>query len=601
MVRTKQTARRSTGGKAPPRRLDSSPPDIGKLLALDENVISAVRDGAIALVDANALRGGAMGSCVQRRQELEASGEQSLLLPPETAVSHLQSCERKVAALTYGWGSVDFPDPSGEVLATIVAFLRSDAGAAVEGLFWDFCSLYQPPRSEVQTKLFKTALGCMGDIYASPLATMVLRHEFVPECPPAIAADVALFGVGSDADPAAVRSFLEASGAIATLDFEAAKSCWRARFATTEAAVAAVDWLSTRRGTEPFAGAGGCLWYNEREYDARGWCCFELAVATEALDRLQFYPRLFEIVQARPPKLIDIGTHLSEEGDAVSLPPADLYGARPRVRRHREAIRRAAFTGSGDRAIVQAMYDEYNKRIGNAIAEVSNASGTFLKGLYEGTRAGDDEVRHGHGTEWYGDGTVYVGTWAHDKKHGAGRFFFPSGDSYIGAFEDDRMQGAGAYAYVDGLVDVSAWADGRAVGDGVRWSEDRQTASRLHDGEVVDAQIAPEEAAAIAQRLEIDVPTAAEVVRTHRRRRPSRPLARPAASANPPALAPRLPLAPLLPLEAHQRLERHQRLVRSRRPSARLQLRSWRRAMRLQTWRSRRTAPSQPARSIRSC
>ena len=103
--------------------------------------------------------------------------------------------------------------------------------------------------------------------------------------------------------------------------------------------------------------------------------------------------------------------------------------------------------------------------------------------------------------------------WADDKKHGAGRFFFPSGDSYIGEFEDDQMQGAGAYVYVDGVVDVSAWADGHAVGNGVRWSEDRQSLSRLRDGEVVYAQISREEAAAISQRLDTDVPNAEEAMR----------------------------------------------------------------------------------------
>ena len=132
-----------------------------------------------------------------------------------------------MAALSYGWGSSGDPNPSGEYLVAVRAFLRGREGRHVVGLFWDFGSLYQnqPPRlvrSEQQEVAFKAALVVMGDAYASVLDVTVVLHSRIHARPAAMEGKV----VVSDAPEAAdeVRTRLGRGGG-----GRGAGRVWRAR------------------------------------------------------------------------------------------------------------------------------------------------------------------------------------------------------------------------------------------------------------------------------------------------------------------------------------------------------------------------------------
>ena len=55
----------------------------------------------------------------------------------DLAAHRLSNQHREIAALTYGWGSPDEPDVSGEYLAAVRRFLHSGLGAHVTAVFWE--------------------------------------------------------------------------------------------------------------------------------------------------------------------------------------------------------------------------------------------------------------------------------------------------------------------------------------------------------------------------------------------------------------------------------------------------------------------------------
>jgi hypothetical protein len=94
--------------------------------------------------------------------------------------------------------------------------------------------------------------------------------------------------------------------------------------------------------------------------------------------------------------------------------------------------------------------------------------------------------RDGKGTTRYSSGNVYIGMWKGGKRHGFGVFYIEkSGDSYRGNWSGGVKNGPGVYEYADGELDVSFYSDDMRVGDGVRWSKDRNKASRLFDGKLL--------------------------------------------------------------------------------------------------------------------
>ena len=99
--------------------------------------------------------------------------------------------------------------------------------------------------------------------------------------------------------------------------------------------------------------------YNARPYDERGWCCFEDAVSSELLVRLNpklqnllnetlaDRPKVLLLTSAGPPK--NVAAHRDE-----------LHG---RVLRVESRIRASHFTGKGDKELVIELYRKYAARI----------------------------------------------------------------------------------------------------------------------------------------------------------------------------------------------------------------------------------------------
>jgi len=134
---------------------------------LDEAIIAAVKKGVIKLLDTAFLRDSDDKTLryILRRQDLEKLEKETgkrIFMKPDEAAAALRSGDRRIGSLTYGWCSPSDPDPSGEYLAAVRRFLRSPLGAHVTGLFWDFASLPQNPRSPSQDDFFKKALKVMG-------------------------------------------------------------------------------------------------------------------------------------------------------------------------------------------------------------------------------------------------------------------------------------------------------------------------------------------------------------------------------------------------------------------------------------------------------
>ena len=112
----------------------------------------------------------------------------------------------------------------------------------------------------------------MGDVYASPLGTIVIRHRSVPAQPAELDGEVVILvekgggldGAGAEAE---LRSAL---GAFENPRYEEGR--WRVRFPTHAAAEEAVEAASAA-GALPGALPGAIavfLFYNGRPYLARG-------------------------------------------------------------------------------------------------------------------------------------------------------------------------------------------------------------------------------------------------------------------------------------------------------------------------------------------
>ena len=165
------------------------------LKAVDGRLRTSLKDGTIRLVRAEFLRSDANLTHIVCRQELEAREKrtsQDIFVAPRHATRLLDQCSRSIGVLTYGWTTPDDPDVTGTYLASVRRFLRSDLGAHIVAIFWDFLSLPQKPRTAAEDEQFGDALECMGDLYASALGTMVMRHRTIPTRPPGLDGLVAL-------------------------------------------------------------------------------------------------------------------------------------------------------------------------------------------------------------------------------------------------------------------------------------------------------------------------------------------------------------------------------------------------------------------------
>ena len=215
------------------------------LVGLDEPLRVELSNGTIRLLDADALRTGALKH-VARRQSLERE-QPSIFLAPEQATAILAYGARKVGVLTFPWRTHSDPDPDGQTLAAVLRFLKSPDGQHIRGIFWDFPCLPQVPRTDVEEVQFRSSLARMGDLYASPVGTTIIRSaSSIPPCPPQLAHLVIAHGPTAESETE-LRSVLRARGHPAKrLEYLDAHGFWKVEFHSRAKAHAVVKMAAKK-------------------------------------------------------------------------------------------------------------------------------------------------------------------------------------------------------------------------------------------------------------------------------------------------------------------------------------------------------------------
>lgn len=375
------------------RRGAAQSPDFrAKLVTLDAQCADALRRGDIALLSMYELLK-RKPEAIGRRQDLEAMPGPSLFVPPRHAAQLLRAEKRHVLMLSYGWGAPGTPDPTGEVLRHVLRFLEwlrdeyslSEKEQRNFGVFWDYPSLHQRPRTDAQDVQFKRALRVMAFLYASPLGSCVLQHRGMPQRPAALEGVVLVRDLkdGTVGEESAVRAALADSSLQSvergTDNGGGQANGWRLRFASHEEAeralVAAVSPWATENG------GWAAMGYNDRAYANRGWCVLEDAVTREAVGRAHQlgFEAIRELVEAAPlSKLYDI----SDADSAAVLVPIKTPQQPKAVL---DAIEAATFTSGADKPMVSGMYTDWREKV----FRVLDAEGRYV--LYDDNRVANME------------------------------------------------------------------------------------------------------------------------------------------------------------------------------------------------------------------
>ena len=153
----------------------------------DKEVASLLEDGTLRLLSVEWLKTTTL-EVMPRSQELPPEA----FVPPKQAKELYRSKSRSVGVLSYRWLRPEHPDPCGQRLATLKAFLNSTSFSNLPALFWDFASLPQKgvstdgkllERTDEEAARFKRGLSVMGNLYASLECTAVLQLRAVPTPP----------------------------------------------------------------------------------------------------------------------------------------------------------------------------------------------------------------------------------------------------------------------------------------------------------------------------------------------------------------------------------------------------------------------------------
>ena len=152
---------------------------------LDDRVEKALREGTIKLLSADFIRMGFLMRMPPRQalERLEQEEGKRIFLPTSESATILGLGSRAVCCLSYPWLTPTSPDPYGSMLSHAKTFLRSREGAHVQGLYWDWACVPQLPRTSEEQATFASAVSLMGELYASPLGTCVLRQLYTPPRP----------------------------------------------------------------------------------------------------------------------------------------------------------------------------------------------------------------------------------------------------------------------------------------------------------------------------------------------------------------------------------------------------------------------------------
>jgi hypothetical protein len=244
--------------------------DAAHVANIDGAVISALELGHVRLVSAAyLLRHSTKKLC--RQQDLASI--KGALLTPQQAVKLMRAADRRVFAVSYGWLSAGSPDPFGKRLEAIQQALLWLRGRKLlprdAGVFLDFCSLPQKPRTAAEDAAFQAGLGSMANLYASALGVTVLQLKAVPPRPKEVAGAVRVLRLprlASESTALLQRSY-ERFGELLEVRACAEREA-TVRFATREAARKAIafDPAALGLGSEVVVVPE----YNDRAYDHRG-------------------------------------------------------------------------------------------------------------------------------------------------------------------------------------------------------------------------------------------------------------------------------------------------------------------------------------------
>lgn len=176
--------------------------------------------------------------------------------------------------------------------------------------------------------MFGAGLGIMGDLYASPTATAVLRIDEIPPRPSHLEGAVRVCGVASAGKwdvVGEVRGMLESCGALREVRSDGDDEVVAIYEVHADAEFAASDASTASRVVSTFGeGSFVMLEYNDRPTSQRGWVIFEEAVScvcSRALDPLTLLAccRTFASLLAMPLVHIFVQRR-STEDHSPSLP-----------------------------------------------------------------------------------------------------------------------------------------------------------------------------------------------------------------------------------------------------------------------------------------
>jgi hypothetical protein len=465
---------------APELRRPSSAVDISVLFEadgqetpffhLDTPFVHALERGDIRLLDTSKLE---RLEQVRSRQDLEKNEGAQYFLPEKEAGELLRKQDRSVGLLTYGWRSRDNPDPDGETLKAVKTALRSPKCKHIRGLFWDFPSMFQWPRTPREEDTFRRGLQVMANGYASVFGTSVLRIEWMPKVPADLVGSVwvsnvpcvhekkekfqdMLETIGKDADTRRSiqnmqwqdEKVLEGHPA----RVENGRYC--VKFASHEEALDVMENVQDVSRLPPELGHV-CVQpvYFDRPLDKRGWPVFEYAVSTEAVSRAAYYPKIKKVLTRRRHIKVLL---IDENGGVVEPPETQIYrpakdGAGTRVHEIRERIRESCFTGKGDAEVVVKLFNKFVRDIGIGMLEVAKKLGD--KPVWEilgPTNA--DGKQHGIGKAIATDGTIFEGMYVNGERDGPGKQTFPNGDVFDGVYKNDKRYGTGRMIFFSGDI-----------------------------------------------------------------------------------------------------------------------------------------------------
>lgn len=162
-------------------------------------LVPCLVSGAIRVLDASWLINHALKSStnvIQRRQELPSEA----FLDVGDIINSVKTDKVDISdriqliCLSYMWLDHDHPDPHGWTLSCLVEKLKpiliervkNDSGYTnniIIGVFWDFASLHQKPRTKDEDTLFKEGLEALSYLYSHPKTIVYKVTKTPPDYP----------------------------------------------------------------------------------------------------------------------------------------------------------------------------------------------------------------------------------------------------------------------------------------------------------------------------------------------------------------------------------------------------------------------------------